>query len=112
MSGSSPKPLEANRRNAQRSNRLRMPTDGVAATSDRGSLTIAINPYGILEAILVERIAVAPCRRFRVLPTYSNSPRIVLYQNAIERQLNRAVYNLQEHRGLSHPRPLEIPPID
>ena len=115
MSGSSPKPLEANRRNAQRSPGPRTPTDGVAAISDRGSLTIALKPFGVLEATLVEKIAVAYASRFRVFPTSADTLRNVRYHNAIERQLNRAItqlYRLQEHHGLSQPQPLETPPID
>jgi len=109
MSGNSPKQLEAKPRNAQRSIKSgnacgpRTPTDGVAAipdqgrgqASDRGSLTIELKPFGVLENALVENLAVAYCR-----------------QNAIERQLNRAIYSLKENRCLSHANTLETPPID
>ena len=118
MSGTSPKQLKAHktgdacksgnacRRNAQRSTATPTPTDGVAAnpdqgrgqTSDRGSITIEIKSFGILENAPVENIAVAYCR-----------------QNAIERQLYRAITELkrlQEHRCLSHANTSETPPID
>ena len=117
MSGTSPKPLEAKRRNATRSTGHRTPADGVgvAAISDRGSPTIGLKPFGVLEATLVEKTAVAHCRRFSVLPSSFNTFRIVRYLHAIERQLNRAItqpLRLQEHRCFSHPQPSETMPID
>jgi hypothetical protein len=127
MSGTSPKQLEADkagdacRRNAQRSTgpRTRYPTAllwvGAPAISDCGSLTIELKPFGVPEASPVEKESVANCRRSYNLPASCDTFRTLRYQNAIERQLHRAItqlYRLQEHRGLSNPQPLETPPID
>jgi len=115
MSGTNPKQLEANRRNAQRSTAPRTPTDGVAAISDCGLQTIELKPLGVPEGTQVGKIAVAPCCRSCILPSSSGTLKIVRYQNAIERQLNRAINqlrSLQEHRGLSNPQPPETLPID
>jgi len=102
-----------------------------------------LKPVGILEDMLVEKIAVSywrlrralraeageitdnirDFRRYRfdtnpatlALPSSSDTLKIVRYQNAIERQLHRAItqlQRLQEHRCLSHPDPSETPPID
>jgi len=129
MSGNSPKQLEAKPRNAQRSIKSgnacgpRTPTDGVAAipdqgrgqASDRGSLTIELKPFGVLEATLVEKIAVAHCRRFCVLSSSLGAFRIFRYRYAIERQHNRAItqlLRLQDDRCLFHLQPSETRPIE
>jgi len=115
MSGNSPKQLEAKPRNAQRSTGPPTPTDGVAAISDRGSLTIELKPFGVLEAALVEKIAVALCCRSCVLSSSLGAFRIFRYQYAIERQHNRAIMQLrrlQDNRCLFHLQPSENPPID
>jgi len=115
MSGTSPKQLEANRRNAQRSTGPRTPTGCVAVISNRGSLTDELRQVGVPEDMLVEKIAVAYASRFRVLSSSPDTLRIVRHQNAIERQLHRAItqlYRLQEHRCLSNPQPPETLPID
>jgi len=121
MSGNSSKQLEANRRNAQRSIKSgnacgpRTPASCLAAISDRGLPINELKPFGVLDEILVEKTAVAYCRRSCVRPSPSDTFRIVRYQNAIERQLHRAItqlYRLQEHRCLSNPQPSETPPID
>jgi hypothetical protein len=101
------------------------PCDGVAAIpllsetegSDRRPQTIAHKSFGGWDDILVERLAVALRRRF-VGPnscssdTRESEPRGVRPTKAIERQLHRAMYSLQEHRGLFHPQPAETPPIE
>ena len=105
MSGNSPKPLEATARNAQRSTATPTPTDSVAAipdqdrgqASDRGSLTIELKPFGVLEATLVEKIAVAHCRRSCVLSSSLGAFRIFRYHYAIERKL----YESSDACGLS-----------
>jgi hypothetical protein len=171
MSGSSPKQLEANRQNAQRStgprtqvgkarvkfNALKhgllaksvvLPIRSRSENRSRFDALLAqlieeLKPVGILEDMLVEKIAVSywrlrralraeageicdnirDARRFRftdhpatlALPSARDTLKIVRYQNAIERQLHRAItqlYRLQEHRGLSNPQPAETPPID
>ncbi len=121
MSGNSPKQLEAKPRNAQRSIKSgnacgpRMPTDGVAAISDRGSLTIELKPFGVLEATLVEKIAVAHCRRSCVLSSSLGAFGIFRYQYAIERQHNRAITQLQRLQDdccLFHLQPSETRPIE
>ncbi len=174
MSGTSPKQLEANRRNAQRStgprtpagkarvkfNALRhgllaksviLPIRPPEADSEKRShfdallaqLIDELKPVGILEDMLVEKIAVSywrlrralraeageicdNIRNFRrypydadpatlALPSSRNTLKIVRYQNAIERQLHRAItqlQRLQEHRCLSHANASETPPID
>jgi hypothetical protein len=120
MSGSSPKQLEANWRNAQRSTGPQTPCDDVAAIpvlseaegSDRGSQTSALKPFSDWDDIPVERSAVAPARRFRTFRLSQAILRSVPSQNAIERPLNRATDSLQEHRGLSHLQPSETLPID
>jgi hypothetical protein len=123
MSGTSPKQLEANQQNAQHSTGHSTPTDGVAPIPDRGwgqasyhrSQTVAFKPLGVLDEMLVEKIAVAYCRWLCVRPSPSNTFRIVLYQNAIERQLHRAIKelrSLQDHRCLSNLQPSGTPPID
>ncbi len=115
MSGSSPKQLEANWRNAQHSTGPPTLTDSVAAISDRGSLTIELKAFGVLEVTLVEKIAVAHCRQSCVLPSSLNIFKIVRYQNAIERQLHRATTQLQRlqvYRCLSNLQPPETSPID
>ncbi len=115
MSGNSPKQLEAKPRNAQRSTSPPTPTDGVAAISDRGSLTIELKPFGVLEATLVEKIAVAHCRRSCVLSSSLGAFRIFRYQYAIERQHNRAITQLrrlQDDRCLFHLQPSETRPIE
>ncbi len=121
MSGNSPKQLEAKPRNAQRSIKSGdacgppTPTDGVAAISDRGSLTIELKPFGVLEATLVEKIAVAHCRRSCVLSSSLGAFRIFRYQYAIERQHNRAITQLrrlQDDRCLFHIQPSETRTIE
>ncbi len=117
MSGSSPKQLEAKRRNATRSTGHRTPANGlgVAAISDRGSLTIELKPFGVLEATLVEKIAVAHCRRSCVLSSSLGAFRIFRYQYAIERQHNRSIMQLrrlQDDRCLFHLQPSETRPIE
>ena len=121
MSGNSPKQLEAKPRNAQRSIKSgdacgpRTPTDGVAAVTDRGSLTIELKPFGVLEATLVEKIAVAHCCRSCVLSSSLGAFRIFRYQYAIERQHNRAITQLrrlQDDRCLFHLQPSETRPIE
>ena len=103
MSGNSPKQLEAKPRNAQRSIKSgdacgpRTPTDGVTAIPDRGSLTIELKPFGVLEATLVEKIAVAHCRRSCVLSSSLGAFRIFRYHYAIERKL----YESSDACGLS-----------
>ncbi|MFQ6008654.1 MAG: hypothetical protein ACE5K8_06850 [Candidatus Zixiibacteriota bacterium] len=125
MSGTSPKQLEANRRNAQRSTKTgdacgpQTPCDGVAAIpvlsevegSDRGLQTSALKPFGGWDDIPVARSAVAHIRR--------SIPRQVLhlsggfsFKNAIEHQLHRTMYSLQDYRRLSNSNLLETPPID
>jgi hypothetical protein len=102
-----------------------------------------LKPVGILEDMLVEKIAVSywrlrralraeageicdNIRNFRrypydadpatlALPSSRNTLKIVRYQNAIERQLHRAItqlQRLQDHRCLSHANTSETPPID
>ena len=171
MSGTSPKQLEANRRNAQRSTGPRTPAGKarvkfnalkhgllaksvilpIRSRSEKRShfdallaqLIDELKPVGILEDMLVEKIAVSywrlrralraeageicdNIRNFRrypydadpatlALPSSRNTLKIVRYQNAIERQLHRAITalkRLQEHRCLSNPQPSETPPID
>ena len=123
MSGNSPKQLEAKPRNAQLSTGPPTPTDGVAAipdqgrgqASDRGSLTIELKPFGVLEATLAEKIAVAHCRRSCVLSLSLGAFRIFRYQYAIERQHNWAITHLQrlqDDRCLFHLQPLETRPIE
>ena len=121
MSGSSPKQLEANRCNAQHSTKSgdacgpRTPASCPAAISARGSLINKLKPFSVLDEMLVEKTAVAYCRRLCVRPSPSDTFRVVHYQNAIERQLNRAItqlYRLQEHRCLSYPQAMETLPID
>jgi len=112
MSGTSPKPLEANRRNAQRSTGPQTPCDGVVAISDRGPHTIAHKPFRGWDDIPVERSAVAHTRRFRHVSHLSGG---FSFKNAIERQLHRAInqlQRLQDHRCLSNPKPPETLPID
>ena len=107
-------------------------------------LLVELKPVGILEEMLVEKIAVSYWRLRRslraetgeicdriytfrqfpydtdparfTLPSSDDTLKIVRYQNAIERQLNRAITQLcrlQEHRGPSQPDDaLETPPID
>ncbi len=171
MSGTSPKQLEANRRNARRSTGPQTPAGKVRvkfnalkhgllaksvilpirSRSEKRShfdallaqLIDELKPVGILEDMLVEKIAVSywrlrralraeageitdKIRNFRrypyptdpatlALPSSRNTLKIVRYQNAIERQLYRAItqlYRLQEHRCLSHANTSETPPID
>jgi hypothetical protein len=171
MSGSSPKQLEANKRNAQRSTGPRTPAGKarvkfnalkhgllaksvilpIRSRSEKRSrfdallaqLIEELKPVGILEDMLVEKIAVSywrlrrslraeageicdNVRSFRrypydtdpatlALPSSHDTLKIVRYQNAIERQLHRAIrelQRLQETRCLSHPQPTETPPID
>jgi hypothetical protein len=168
MSGTSPKQLEANRQNAQRSTGPRTPAGKarvkfnalkhgllaksvvlpIRSRSEKRShfdallaqLIDQLKPVGILEDMLVEKIAVSYWRLRRALraeageicdnirnsreyhyrpdpatfalPSPRDTLKIVRYQNTIERQLHRAMYSLQEHRGLSHPQPPETPPID
>ncbi len=171
MSGTSPKQLEANRRNAQRSTGPRTPTGKarvkfnalkhgllaksvilpIRSRSEKRShfyalleqLIDELKPVGILEDMQVEKIAVSywrlrralraesgeicdKIRNFRrypydtdpatlALPSSRDTLKIVRYQNAIERQLHRAITqlrSLQEHRCLSNSQPSETPPID
>ena len=122
MTGRIPKQLEANRRNPPEAGSTgpRTPASCVAAVpdqgrgqaSDRGSLTDEHRQVDVLEDMLVEKIAVAHASRFRVPPSSPDTFGHVHFENAIERQLNRAIYSLQEHRCLFHPQPLETPPID
>ena len=174
MSGNSPKQLEANRCNAQRSTGPRTPAGKARvkfnalrhgllaksvippirppeADSEKRShfdalleqLIDELKPVGILEDMLVEKIAVSYWRLRRALraeageicdnirdfrrypyptdpatlalPSSRNTLKIVRYQNAIERQLNRAINqlrSLQEHRCLSHANTSETPTID
>ncbi len=171
MSGTSPKQLEANRRNARRSTGPRTPASKarvkfnalkhgllaksvilpIRSRSEKRShfdallaqLIEELKPVGILEDMLVEKIAVSywrlrralraesgeicdKIRNFRrypydtdpatlALPSSRNTLKIVRYQNAIERQLHRAIIQLQrlqEHRCLSHANTSETPPID
>ena len=171
MSGTSPKQLEANRCNAQRSTGPRTPAGKarvkfnalkhgllaksvilpIRSRSEKRShfdallaqLIDELKPVGILEDMLVEKIAVSywrlrralraeageicdNIRNFRrypyttdpatlALPSSRNTLKIVRYQNAIERQLHRAINqlrSLQEHRCLSHANTSETPPID
>ncbi len=171
MSGTSPKRLEANRCNAQRSTGPRTPAGKarvkfnalkhgllaksvilpIRSRSEKRShfdallaqLIDELKPVGILEDMLVEKIAVSYWRLRRALraeageicdnirdfrrypydtdpatlalPSSRNTLKIVRYQNAIERQLHRAItqlQRLQEHRCLSHANTSETPPID
>jgi len=171
MSGTSPKQLEANRSNARRSTGPRTPAGKahvkfnalrhgllaksvilpIRSRSEKRShfdallaqLIDELKPVGILEDMLVEKIAVSywrlrralraesgeicdKIRNFRrypyatdpatlALPSSRNTLKIVRYQNAIERQLHRAItqlQRLQEHRCLSDPAPPETPSID
>ena len=171
MSGTSPKQLEANRCNAQRSTGPRTPAGKarvkfnalkhgllaksvilpIRSRSEKQShfdallaqLIDELKPVGILEDMLVEKIAVSYWRLRRALraeageicdnirdfrhyqlaidpatlalPSSRNTLKIVRYQNAIERQLYRAIIQLQrlqEHRCLSHANTSETPPID
>jgi len=171
MSGTSPKQLEANRRNARRSTGPRTPAGKalvkfnalrhgllaksvilpIRSRSEKRShfdallaqLIDELKPVGILEDMLVEKIAVSYWRLRRALraeageicdnirdfrryqftdhpatlalPSSRNTLKIVRYQNAIERQLHRAIIQLQrlqEHRCLSHANTSETPPID
>jgi len=171
MSGTSPKQLEANRCNAQRSTGPRTPAGKarvkfnalrhgllaksvilpIRSRSEKRShfdallvqLIDELKPVGILEDMLVEKIAVSYWRLRRALraesgeicdnirdfrrypyasdpatlalPSSRNTLKIVRYQNAIERQLHRAITqlrSLQEHRCLSNYQPPETPPID
>jgi hypothetical protein len=117
MSGTSPKQLEANWRNAQRSTGPQTPCDGVAAIPNRGSQTSALKPFGVREDMPVERIAVVYRRRFvgpnsRSSDIRMSEPQGFRPTKAIEHQLYRAMYSLQDQRGLSHPQPSETPPID
>jgi hypothetical protein len=118
MSGTSPKQLEATARNAQRSTKTgdacgpRTPTDGVAMIPNRGSITIGLKPFGVPEDMLVEKLAVAYTSRFPQMTTSADTLNIVRCQGPIEPSLNRAIYSLQEHRGLSNPQPPETPSID
>ena len=133
MSGTSPKQLEANRSNAQRSTGPRTSTDGVAAISDRGSLTVVLKPFGVPEEMPMEKLAVAHRRRYHILPSSNGYPtallwvqlihapafpdrrspdKIVCCQRPIELPLDRAMSSLQEHRCLPHSNPSETLPID
>jgi hypothetical protein len=171
MSGTSPKQLEANRRNAQRSTGPRTPAGKervkfnalrhgllaksvilpIRSRSEKqnhfdallAQLIDELKPVGILEDMLVEKIAVSywrlrralraeageicdnirDSRRYQftdhpatlALPSSRDTLKIVRYQNAIERQLHRAIKelrSLQEHRCLSNSQPSETPPID
>ena len=115
MSGTSPKQLEANWRNAQRSTGPRTPYGCVAAISDRGLPTDDLKSASVPERMLVEKIAVSYWRLRRTLPSSRDTLKIVRYQYAIERLLHRTINqlrSLQEHRGLSHPNPMENSPID
>ncbi len=177
MSGTSPKQLEANRRNAQRSIKSgdargpRTPAGKalvrfnalkhgllaksvilpIRSRSEKqrhfdallAQLIDELKPVGILEDMLVEKIAVSYWRLRRALraeageitdnirdfrrysyptdpatlalPSSRDTLKIVRYQNAIERQLHRAITELkrlQEHRCLSHANTSETPPID
>ncbi|MFH1374539.1 MAG: hypothetical protein ABII79_12165 [bacterium] len=171
MSGTSPKQLEANRRNAPRSTGPRTPAGKsrvkfnalkhgllaksvilpIRSRSEKRShfdallaqLIDELKPVGILEDMLVEKIAVSYWRLRRALraeageicdnirdfrrypyatdpatlalPSSRDTLKIVRYQNAIERQLHRAItqlQRLQDHRCLSHANTSETPPID
>jgi len=171
MSGISPKQLEANRCNAQHSTGPRTPAGKarvkfnslkhgllaksvilpIRSRSEKRShfdalleqLIDELKPVGILEDMLVEKIAVSYWRLRRALraeageicdnirdfrrypyptdpatlalPSSRNTLKIVRYQNAIERQLHRAItqlQRLQEYRCLSHVNTSETPPID
>jgi hypothetical protein len=126
MSGTSPKQLEATACNAQRSTKTgdacgpQTPCDGVAAipdqgrgqASDRGSQTSALKPFGGWDDIPVERSAVAYPSRFSHITISADTLNIVRCQGSIELSLDRAMYSLQDYRGLSHPQPSETPPID
>ncbi len=171
MSGTSPKQLEANSRNAQRSTGPRTPAGKarvkfnalrhgllaksvilpIRSRSEKRShfdalliqLIDELKPVGILEDMLVEKIAVSywrlrralraeggeisdRIRRFRryqlttdpatrAIPSSPDTLNILRYENAIERQLHRAITqlrSLQEQRCLSNSQPPETPPID